>query len=486
MQTDIDFEVAIIGTGFGGLCMAIALKNAGVDSFVLLEKGDDVGGTWRENQYPGCACDIPSHLYSFSFAPNPNWSRMYSPQPEIWEYVQRITDQHGLRPHIRFNTAMTAARFDEASANWSVETSNGATIRSRTLVAAMGALSRPSMPNIPGIESFAGPSFHSQQWNRDFDLRGKRVAIIGTGASAIQIVPRIAPMVKQLHLFQRTPPWIIPRMDRPITNFERALFRALPFTQKLYRWWIYWTLEIRVLGFTFKPSLLRASERLATRHIHRQIADETLRERVTPDYRLGCKRVLLSDDYYPALTRENVELVTDAIRTITPRGVMTEDGIEREVDVLIYATGFHVTDQYMSLPIHGSGGVELADAWRDKAEAYYGVTTTGFPNLFMLVGPNSGLGHNSIVFMIEAQVNYVLAAMQALQQAGKQRLNLRADVLRRYNDGIQALLSKAIWGSGCRSWYLDHNGRNTTMWPGYTWKFRQLTRRFDSADYEMK
>ena len=280
----MDYEVTIVGTGFSGIAMAIALRQAGIDSFVLLEKGDDVGGTWRENQYPGCACDVPSHLYSFSFAPNPNWSRMYSSQPEIWDYARRVTEQFQLRAHIRFNTAMDSARFEESSATWLVETSDGATIRSRVLVAGMGALSYPSLPNIPGIESFRGQSFHSQQWNHDVDLVGKRVAIIGTGASAIQIVPQIAPKVKSLQLFQRTPPWIIPRLDREISNLEHRLFRCLPFTQRLYRWWIYWELEIRVLGFTFKPDLLLASEKLARRHLERQIADEALRKRVTPDY----------------------------------------------------------------------------------------------------------------------------------------------------------------------------------------------------------
>ena len=482
----MDYEVTIVGTGFSGIAMAIALRQAGIDSFVLLEKGDDVGGTWRENQYLGCACDVPSHLYSFSFAPNPNWSRMYSSQPEIWDYARRVTEQFQLRAHIRFNTAMASARFEESSATWLVETSDGATIRSRVLVAGMGALSHPSLPNIPGIESFRSQSFHSQQWNHDVDLAGKRVAIIGTGASAIQIVPQIASKVKSLQLFQRTPPWIIPRLDREISNLERRLFRCLPFTQRLYRWWIYWKLEIRVLGFTFKPDLLLASEKLARRHLERQIADEALRKRVTPDYRLGCKRVLLADDYYPALTRPNVELVTDSIRAITPTGVVTEDGVERNIDVLIFATGFHVTDNFLSFSIRGKDGIELSEAWRDKAEAYFGVTTTGFPNLFLLIGPNSGLGHNSIIFMIEAQVNYILSAIQELQRSGKKRLEVRANVLRAFNDRIQVSLTKAIWGSGCRSWYLDHNGRNTTIWPGYTWKFRQLTRRFNSADYEME
>ena len=482
----MDFEVTIVGSGFSGIAMAIALQQAGICSFVLIEKGDDVGGTWRENRYPGCACDVPSHLYSFSFAPNPSWSRMYSPQSEIWDYARRVTEQFQLRKHIRFNTAIAEARFEESSGTWLIETSNGATIRSRVLVSAMGALSRPSRPTIPGIETFKGTSFHSQQWNHNIDLAGKNVAVIGTGASAIQIVPKIAQKVKSLQLFQRTPPWIIPRLDRSISNFEQHLFRWLTFTQRLNRWWIYWKLEIRVLGFTFEPALLLASEKLAQHHLARQIVDKALRKRVTPDYRLGCKRVPLSDDYYPALTRPNVELVTDPIRTFTPTGVVTENGIERNVDVLIFATGFHVTDNFLSNSIRGKGGRELSDAWRDKAEAYFGVATTGFPNLFLLVGPNSGLGHNSIIFMIEAQANYILSAIQELRRSGVKSLNVRSDVLRTFNDGIQASLRKAIWGSGCRGWYLDHNGRNTTIWPGYTWKFRQLTRRFNSADYEME
>ncbi len=483
-QINIDYEVAIIGTGFGGLCVAIALKRAGIDSFVVLEKGDDVGGTWRENQYPGCACDVPSHLYSFSFAPNPDWSRMYSPQPEIWDYLRRVTDRFQIRPQICFNTAMTSARYDEASGTWLIETNNGPSIRARSLVSAMGPLSRPSLPDIAGLSSFAGNLFHSQQWDHSVDLTGKRVAIIGAGASAIQIVPQIAAKVKQLYVFQRTAPWIIPRIDRAITRFEHALFRWLPVTQRLYRYLIYWKLEIRVLGFTFKPDLLKASENLALKHMRKQIVDPKLRERLTPDYRLGCKRVLLADDFYPALTRPNVELVTDGIRGITAKGVATTDGVEREVDVLIVATGFHVTDHYFSGAVIGKGGVDIVDAWREKAEAYYGITTTGFPNFFMIMGPNSGLGHNSIIFMIEAQVNYVLGAIQHLRREKLNSLILRPEVLLRFNDGLQRFLKKSVWGTGCRSWYLDRNGRNTTLWPGFTWKFRTLTRRFNAADYE--
>ncbi len=480
----IDYEVIIVGTGFSGVGMAIALKKAGIESFLLLEKGDDVGGTWRENQYPGCACDVPSHLYSFSFAPNPNWSRMYSPQPEIWDYLRCVTDQFQLRSKIRFNAAMISADFEPASATWRIATSSGTNLRGRWLIAGMGALSRPALPDIPGAASFRGESFHSQQWNPNSDLTRKRIAIIGTGASALQIVPQIAPKVKRLHLFQRTPPWIIPRLDRSISNVEHRLFRWLPILQRFYRWWIYWKLELRVIGFVFKPDLLQASEQLALRHMQRQISGETMRKRVTPNYRLGCKRVILSDDYYPALMRPNVELVTDAIRKITPNGIVSADGAEINVDVLIFATGFHVTVNQFSAPITGQDGIKLSDAWRDKAEAYLGVTTKDFPNFFMLTGPNSGLGHNSMIFMIEAQVNYVLSAIQDLQRSGKRSLNLRAEVLRTFNDRLQASLKKAVWGSGCRSWYLDRSGHNSTLWPGFTWKFRQLTRRFNRADYD--
>ena len=485
-QTNIDYEVAIIGTGFGGLCVAIGLKRAGIDSFVMLEKGDDVGGTWRDNQYPGCACDVRSHLYSFSFAPNPSWSRMYSPQPEIWDYLRRVTNKFLLRPYIRFKTAMTSARYDESSGTWLIETSTGASIRVRNLVSAMGALSRPALPEIPGLVNFSGKVFHSQQWDHSVDLAGKRVAVIGTGASAIQIVPQIAAKVKQLHLFQRTPPWIIPRMDRVISNFEHKLYRWLPFTQRLYRYCIYWRMEIRVLGFTFKPDLLKATEELALKHMHRQISDPTLRARVTPNYRLGCKRVLVADDYYPALTRPNVELITDGIREITVNGIATTDGTERKVDALILATGFHVADKYFDVPILGTGGVDIAQAWGDSAEAYYGATTSGFPNFFMITGPNTGLGHTSMIYMIESQVNYIVGAIQHLRRANLKSLVVRQEVLRRFNDGLQSFLKKAIWGTGCRSWYLDRNSRNTTLWPGYTFKFRKLTRRFDIADYQVE
>jgi cation diffusion facilitator CzcD-associated flavoprotein CzcO len=409
-ESNIDYEIAIIGTGFGGLCVAIALQRAGIDSFVMLEKGEDIGGTWRDNQYPGCACDVPSHLYSFSFAPNPNWSRMYSPQPEIWDYLRRVTDRYRLRPHMRFNTAMTAARYDDGSGTWLIETGAGTSLRARSLVSAMGALSRPAFPDIAGLANFSGEVFHSQQWDQRIDLANKRVAVIGTGASAIQIVPQIAAKVKQLHLFQRTPPWIIPRMDRSITDVEHALFRWLPFTQRLYRYWIYWKMELRVLGFTFKTDLLKASEKLAIKHMHKHIADPALRARLTPNYRLGCKRVLVADDFYPALTRPNVELVTDGIREITSSGIATVNGAERTIDVIILATGFHVADNYFDVSIAGKNGVNISDVWQDKAEAYYGATTAGFPNFFMITGPNTGLGHTSMVFMIEAQVNYSTCA----------------------------------------------------------------------------
>jgi cation diffusion facilitator CzcD-associated flavoprotein CzcO len=483
VHTNLDYQVAIVGTGFGGLCVAIGLKRAGMNSFVMLEKGDDVGGTWRDNQYPGCACDVRSHLYSFSFAPNPNWSRMYSPQPEIWQYLRHVTDKFLLRPFIRFKTAMTSARYQEESGTWLIETDHGAAIRVRSLVSAMGALSRPAVPDIPGLANFTGSVFHSQQWDHNVDLTGKRVAIIGTGASAIQIVPQIAAKVKQLHLFQRTPPWIIPRMDRVISRFEHKLFRWLPFTQRLYRHFIYWRMEIRVLGFTFKPDLLKATEELALKHMHSQITDPQLRARLTPDYRLGCKRVLVADDYFPALTRQNVALITDTIREITAKGIATKGGAKQEVDVIILATGFHVADKYFDVPIVGSGGVDIAQAWSARAEAYLGATTPGFPNFFMITGPNTGLGHTSMIFMIESQVNYIVGAIQYLQREAMQSLSLRPEVSRRFNDGIQGLLQKSVWGTGCRSWYLDRNGQNTTLWPGYTFKFRKLTRKFDSENY---
>jgi cation diffusion facilitator CzcD-associated flavoprotein CzcO len=477
----------VIGTGFSGLGMAIKLKQSGNDDFVVLEKAGSVGGTWRDNTYPGCACDVQSHLYSFSFEPNPKWSRMFATQPEIREYLEHCTTKYGVRPHIRFDATMTACEFDEAAGVWRVEVNGGEDVlTARAVVAGFGPLSRPAYPAIEGIESFKGKAFHSAEWQSEYDLRGKRVAVIGTGASAIQFVPRIAPEVAHLKLFQRTPPWIVPKPDRRTTRVERWLFKRFPGLQQAYRQSIYWRLEGRVLGFTLHPRVMKAAELVARAHIRRQVKDPALRDVVTPDYTIGCKRILISNDYYPSLNRGNVEVVSSGIARITERGVVTADGTEHEVDAIIYGTGFKVHDPLRPMRIVGRGGADLADLWDERGlEAYLGTTVAGFPNFFILVGPNTGLGHNSIVYMVESQVHYVMEALRAIRARDLSWVDVRPEVQATFNDRLQAKLDGAVWSSGCESWYLDASGKNRTLWPGFTFKFREATGEFRAEDYDL-
>ena len=478
-------RVAIVGAGFSGLAMAIRLKKSGEHDFVVLEEADDVGGTWRENTYPGCACDIPSYLYSYSFEPNPRWTRQYPRQQEIWDYLRHCTAKYGITPHIRYGARMVRAEFDDDAKLWRLDTAGGTTILARIVVGAMGPLHQPSMPDIAGLERFAGEKFHSARWNHGHDLAGRRVAVIGTGASAIQFVPQIAKTAAAVRVFQRTAPWVVPKQDRRIGSREHAAYRLLPPLQRLRRAAIYWLHEVRVLGMVFNPRLMKVAEKVATAHLHRQVADPELRRRLTPDYQIGCKRILPSDDYYPTLAQPHVDLVTEKISEVREHGVVTADGVEHEVDTIIFGTGFRVIDALDSQPIVGAGGVKLQDAWRGGVEAYYGMTVSGFPNLFLLAGPNTGLGHNSIVFMIEAQVRYVMRCIRMLQDNRASLLNVRAQTQRAFNDRLQAKLNDTVWGSGCRSWYLDDAGRNRTIWPGFTFSYWWRTRRPRSADFEV-
>jgi cation diffusion facilitator CzcD-associated flavoprotein CzcO len=475
---------AIVGTGFSGLGMAIRLKQRGEDDFVVLERAGEVGGTWRDNTYPGCACDIPSHLYSFSFALNPNWSRAYPPQREIWQYLRDCAERFGIVPHIRWNTELLDATWDEAGACWHLRTSGGP-YTCAVLIVSNGPLSEPRLPAIPGIERFEGAVFHTAAWNHDADLTGKRVAVIGTGASAIQVVPQIQPKVGQLFLFQRTPPWIVPRLDHPIPTWQRRLYRILPFAQLLPRARIFLRHEIFALGLVYRPSMVKSGERMALRYLARQVPDPALRARLTPHYTIGCKRVLNSDDFYPAVCQPNVELVTDAIREIQGDRVVTGDGMERVVDALICATGFHVTDTDFARRLHGRGGVSLAERWADGPRAYLGTTIAGFPNLFVMIGPNTGLGHNSMVYMIESQIQYILDCLRAMRRCDLCAVEVRAEVQAAFNAEMQRRMHGTVWTSGCASWYLDAGGRNSTLWPGFTFEFRHRTRHFDPQAYDV-
>ena len=479
-------DIAIVGSGFAGLAAAVRLKQAR-RGFVILERAGDLGGTWRDNDYPGCACDVPSHLYSFSFALNPNWSRAFSPHDEIFEYLRRTATDFGIADRISYDTTVLEARWDDATRRWMLRTTKGE-LTANVLIAGTGGLSEPSIPEVPGLEAFEGTTFHSATWNHDHDLNGERVAVIGTGASAIQFVPHVQRVAGHMTLFQRTAPWILPRRDRGIGRRERWVYRHVPFAQRIVRTLIYWGRETWVIGFQ-RPNLMRLPEKQALRYLRKQVPDPELRTKLTPRFRLGCKRVLLSNDYYPALTRPNVDVVTDRIVEVLPRAIVTEDATgsrkEHPVDTIIFGTGFHVTDPPVAAHVFDGAGRSLADHWaEDGMAAFHGVTIAGFPNLFFLVGPNTGLGHNSIVLMIETQVRYVVDALKQMERRGIVAIEPHRDVQQRYNEKLQARLRGTVWNAGgCASWYLDPAGRNTTLWPTFTFSFRRELRRCDLDNY---
>lgn len=478
-------RVAIIGAGFGGLGAGIRLRQAGVTDFVILERAASVGGTWRDNTYPGCACDVPSHLYSFSFAPNPHWSHSFSRQPEIRQYLEEVTDRYRVRGHIRFGTELSEARWDAATARWQLRTSRG-DLTADVLISAAGPLSEPSIPDIPGLAEFPGEVFHSARWNHDYDLTGKRVAVVGTGASAIQLVPAIQPLVSRLVLFQRTPAWVLPRRDRPISGAERWLFEHLPPAQRLARLGIYLSRESSVGAFTKRPQLLRAAQRLALRHLAASVKDPQLRATLTPSYIMGCKRILLSNDYYPALTQPNAEVVAAGLAKVDGPVVTAQDGSSWEVDAIIFATGFHTTDMPIAGRIYGADGRSLAEVWGDDMRALRGTTIAGFPNLCLVIGPNTGLGHTSMVHIIESQLTYILDYLATLERAGAAALDTRPEAQQRWCAEIERRMGATVWATGgCSSWYLNAAGRNPTLWPASTLRFRHQTRRVDPAEYHL-
>ncbi|MER7809404.1 NAD(P)/FAD-dependent oxidoreductase [Streptomyces sp900116325] len=480
-------RVAVIGSGFGGLGAAVRLRREGITDFVVLERADSVGGTWRDNSYPGCACDVPSHLYSFSFAPNPEWPRTFSGQEHIRAYLERVADTFGLRPHIRLGHEVTMMRWDGDELNWTIESANGTTIVADVVVSATGPLSDPKMPDIPGLTDFPGKVFHSARWDHDYDLTGKRVAMIGTGASAIQIVPSIQPKAGKLTLFQRTPPWVMPRMDRSISGAERWLHRTLPFTGAARRGLLWGIRELQVGAFTKHPNELGLVERMAKSNIARAIKDPALRAKLTPSYRIGCKRILLSSTYYPALAQPNVDVVASGLTEVRGSTVVAADGTETEVDVIIFGTGFHVTDMPIADRVVGAEGITLAESWKDGMQSLRGATAAGFPNWMTIIGPNTGLGNSSMILMIESQLNYMADYLRQLNVlGGRVALGARRSAVGMWNRRVQERMKRTVWNTGgCTSWYLDANGRNTTVWPGTTGEFRRATRTVDLVEYEV-
>jgi len=481
MQYREHVRIAIVGSGFAGLGAAIRLKQEGIDEFVVLERGTDVGGVWRDNTYPGCACDVQSHLYSLSFAPKPDWSRAYSPQREIYEYLRECATRFEILPHVRFEHEVRDARFDETDRRWHLTTSRGV-LTADILVGANGALSDPALPKLSGLDTFEGVAFHSARWNHDYDLTGKRVAVVGTGASAIQFVPAIQPKVARLTVFQRTAPWVLPRANGAIPTRVQRLFRAFPAAHKAVRSAIYAAREAMHLGFR-EGRLMTLMERFALRYLERTVHDPVLRARLTPNYRIGCKRILLSDEYLPALVQPNVSLITDGIREVRARSIVTTDGVEHEVDAIIFGTGFQVTDQPVARLIRGRGGRSLAEVWAGSPRAHLGTTVAGFPNFFLLQGPNTGLGHTSVVIMIEAQIELMLSALRELDRRSAATIEPRGSVQAAYNAEIDRAMEGSVWTSGgCASWYLDVTGRNSTLWPGHTFTFKRRLR-LEAADY---
>ncbi|KKN51832.1 hypothetical protein LCGC14_0618830 [marine sediment metagenome] len=478
-------SIVIIGTGFGGLGMAIQLKKAGLENVTLLEKAGRVGGTWRDNTYPGAACDVQSHFYSYSFEPKHDWSRKFGLQHELLGYMDHCVEKYGLGKHIRFNCEVADAVFDDVCNRWTLTLTNGETLEAQVVITATGQLNQPAWPKIEGMSDFEGTCFHSARWDHDYDIKNKRVAVIGTGASAIQFVPEIAGDVAALTLFQRSAAWVLPKPDRPFKRWEQRLFKRIPVWDRLYRYLIYWKNESRGLAFTRFHRLLDIFARQGKKEAGKHVTDPATLKNIIPDYQIGCKRILISNDWYPAINRLNVDLVTDPIERINSTGIQTRSGRHYPVDAIIFGTGFRASEFLSPIRITGRNGLTLNEAWQEGAVAFKGITVSGFPNLFMLYGPNTNLAHNSILYMLESQFQYVLGCMNILKKYPGAAMDVRQDRLKRYSSVVQEGLKGSVWNSGCTSWYLDANGKNTLNWPGFTFSYRFSTRRVDTADYQM-
>ena len=485
-QSSQKTKIAIIGAGFGGLAMAIRLLQSGIQDFIILEKADDVGGTWRENQYPGAACDVQSHMYSLSFAPKKDWSKRYAEAPEIFDYIQDLIKEFDLKKYIQFHQEVVASRYHEDTLHWHIDLKSGQKIEAQFMVFASGPLHVPQIPQIKGIEKFQGEVFHSAQWDHNYNLNDKNVASIGTGGSAIQYIPEIAEKVKNLYVLQRTAAWVIPRDERAYNALDKKLFSRFEWFRKLHRSRLYWSNESRVVPIV-KPKMIQYGQKLAEIFIKFQVKDKATIKKLTPDYILGCKRILISNKYYPTFNRKNVELITDAIQEITEKSIIFKTGEERQIDCLIYGTGF-ITDPRIylkSFACYGQNGLELKDAWKNGAESYYGICTKNFPNLFQLLGPNTILGHNSVIFMIESQVNYILQLIQLVDKTQTQAIVIKPEVQDQFNHKIQQKLEGTVWQSGCVSWYQQDGGKNFALWPTYTWKYWLETRKANPSAYRL-
>lgn len=476
-------SIAILGAGFSGMGMAVALAQRGYENFTIYEKADDVGGTWRENTYPGIACDVPSHLYSFSFDPNPAWSKRYSPGGEIWDYMRGCAREHGLYEHTKFGKRATRIAHD--GEEWTIAFDDGSSVKADIVVSGLGGLHEPNIPDFTGMEAFKGPVFHTARWRHDVDLAGKNVAIVGAAASAIQVIPQIAPKVAHLDVYQRTPNWIAPRMDHAYPGWMKGLFRAVPFLARAYRGWIFSMMEMRHLAFHSEDNFMkRMVSRQFERSMEAMVKDPELRAKLTPGYPIGCKRILISDDYFPAIQRENVSVVTDGIDRIEQGGVRTKDGALREADVIILATGFKPFNLLESVEVTGPGGRSLKDEWAGGIKAHKTVDVPGFPNFFMLLGPNSGLGHNSVVLMIEAQVKYVLQLVEAMIAKGASQVEPTPQAAALYDEDLQKRLADRVWAAGCGAWYVDQqSGRNYTLYPDNVRAYLKEMKAPDLGDY---
>ena len=477
-------SVGVIGTGFSGLGVAVRLKQAGVEDLVLFERGEDVGGVWRDNTYPGAACDVPSHLYSFSFAPHGAWSKRFAEQSEIHAYLVRVATQFDVLRHVRLRTEVLRAEWDDDARRWRLQLSTGEVHECEVLIAACGQLSQPALPEIPGLADFAGTSFHSAQWPHDHDVTGRKVVVLGTGASAIQFVPELAKSAASVVVVQRSAPYVIKKPDRDYGVRTRAALARHPMLLKADRLRTFCLNEARSLGFNTEPRLLKGHAWRYRRHLVKQVPDPELRARLTPADPIGCKRILQSNTWYATLQQPHVSVVTDAVLRVHPDGVETTDGTRHEADTLVLGTGFRATELLLPMEVVGRGGRTLREAWSEGAEAYLGSAVAGFPNLFVLYGPNTNLGHTSIILMLESQIRWVIQAVQQLPKGGS--VEVHAHVQRDYNQLLQRRLRGTIFAGGCTSWYLTSSGRNTQNWPGTTVEFRLRTRRLRLADLHIE